>query len=238
MEYPTLSGRLVVYDSKRKIMKTIKLTALLVALLLVSLSSNAQLSFGVEGGYTKSKQHYGELELPENANTSVNGFNVSGLLYYNFGKYFRVGVEPGIAKRGAACEPGWQPVFEGDTKLHTTYFELPLMVSGGLPLLNDKIEVYGKLGYGQSTIIAGNREIIDFNSDDPPTRTRIAVGKTEQARKWDHGLYGSLGVGYNIGKHQIFLESDYYFGLKDFDRLNTSKNRSNNFLNFGYMFRL
>ncbi len=215
-----------------------KIPILFLSLFVISSASYAQFSFGVEGGYTKSKQHYGELELPEDAETSVHGFNVSGLVYYNLGSYFRFGLEPGIVRRGAACVPGWQPEFEGDTKVYTTYFELPLMISGGIPILKKKIELYGKAGYGQSVLVAGHLETIDFSSDAPPIRENLEFGKNEQARGWDHGLYGSLGVGYNLGKHQIFLESDYYFGLRDFDRLNASKNRSTNFLNIGYMFRL
>lgn len=202
----------------------------------------AQISFGIKTGYTRARQDYGNITLPENAEVHVEGFHIATSSYFQFHKYFRVGLEPGYVERGAACFPGWggRPEFVGDTKLLLKYVELPIMISGVLPLFKNKLEASAKIGYGLSFIVKGFQE--EEQSDFPgtevsTTKTKINFNEFPNLNRWDNGVYGGLGLGYNFGRSQLFLEFDYYWGLKNVDKENTSKNRVYD-LSLGYMFRL
>ena len=218
-------------------MKAIIIT---MALFLVS-GLNAQVTVGLKSGYTRAWQNYGDVVLPDDAETHVHAYNVSGLLYVPLYTHFKIGIEPGYIQRGAACVPGWNqisPVFEGDTKFFLNYVELPVMVAVNYPFLNNRLSVFGKAGYGISGISTAIREDFPNVTDDIPTRTRIEMGKNSILNRFDHGMYSGIGLGYNFGtNHQFFIESNYYYGLRDAERFNASKNRGVN-IDIGYSFSL
>ncbi len=197
---------------------------------------NAQISIGLKGGFVRAWEEYGDVGLPDDAPIQVNGFQVSALAYAKIHKNIEIGFEPGFIQRGAACEPGFV-IFNQDTKLLLNYAEVPLMVKGKFNLFNDKLEVFGKLGYGVSMILKASREVIDLSGIDPPVKTDLDIKNNENMERWDHGIYSGLGVAYNLGKNQIFFETSFYHGLKDVDKWNTSMNRSLQF-NLGYMMNL
>ncbi len=222
-------------------MKNLKSVLFLVCLF-TSGALSAQFSIGLQGGFTKAWEEYGDVGLPDDAEIDISGLNISILAYHRLGKNLQIGVEPGFARRGAACEPGWNvgpgPIFRGDTKLLLNYVEAPLMVSGNLNFFQNKFEVFGKVGYGTSFLASAYSEEITLGTDEPAERTRINLDESSsRLNRWDHGIYTGFGVAYNLGKNQIFLASDVYMGMKDADRNNTSKNRSVDF-NIGYMIRL
>lgn len=194
----------------------------------------AQLSIGIKGGYSNAWEEYGDVNLPDDAEIDVNGFFISLLSYYKINKHLAIGLEPGYVQRGAACRPGWEPVFEGDTKFVLNYLELPVMIRGNISLFKEKMEVFGKIGYGVSMLQKGTEVVTSFDSDDPPVSTKIDFeGRFSALNKYDHGAYGGLGFGFNLGKNQLFVEANYYHASIDFDDNNTSLNRS---LQFGVGF--
>lgn len=211
-----------------------KVSILLVPLLSVLLlnSIQAQLSLGIEGGFTKAWEFY-NVELPEDAEIHVNGFNVHALAYLKFGKHLSLGIEPGYVQRGAACVPGFIAPIRGDNTFLLDYIEAPIMLKGKLPLLGEKLEIFGKLGYGASLMVSGILEVQPANEDEEPFREKLG----ERVRKLDHGAYGGLGLGINMGPGQLFLESDYYFGVPNAAIINRSENRSTN-VNVGYIIEL
>lgn len=207
-------------------------------LIIISLGElKAQLSIGLKAGYTNAWESYGpDVPLPENAETDVSGINISAMAYYKLGKFLSIGIEPGYVERGAACFPGFGIIFNGDTKFFLDYVEAPLMISANLPLFNKKIELYGKLGYGASMMVKAEREVTPLN-DEPVTTTPIQLGPESILNRWDHGAYGGVGIGYNFGKTQVFVESNFYYGMRDAERSNVSKNRSVN-VNLGVSRRI
>ena len=217
-------------------MKTLQ-ALIIVAVFLTANQLSAQFTVGIKGGYTVAWPDYGDVVLPEDAETQVNGLNASLIAYYRINDNLHVGVEPGFINRGAACVPGWQPIFVGDTKLLLNYVELPLMISGNHSFIDDKFEVFGKFGYGVSMITAAFREQTDDRGRDilpvPPLPDSRLVD-IDSLNRFDHGLYGSAGLGYNFGVNQVFLETAYYHGMEDVDKFNTSKNRSLN-ISLGYL---
>lgn len=214
------------------------LCSLLIMLCFTSITLTAQLTIGVKTGYTNAWEDYGpDVDLPEDAEIDVDGYNASLLLHYKINKHLQIGVEPGFAQRGAACVPGWMPIFEGDTKFFFNYAETPLFVTGNLPLLNDKLNIFGRLGYGASFLVSAYREETVLGEDEPFLREKMDLGENSILNRWDHGAYGNFGIGYNLGKHQIFVEASYYHGMTDAERFNYSRNRSLSF-NLGYQFSL
>ena len=94
-------------------MKKIKVLLAVVTFLL-TFSLQAQFSYGVEASFIRAWEDYGDVEIPEGGQIHVNGPQFTVLANYDLGKYFRIGLEPGYAQRGAACEPGFL-IFNSDT---------------------------------------------------------------------------------------------------------------------------
>lgn len=196
---------------------------------------HAQLSLGLKGGATRAWQDYGPVSVPDGAEVHVRGFNIIATAYYDLGKHLSLGIEPGFSERGAACIPGFI-IFEGDTKFFLDYIQAPILVNMSLPIIKDRVEVFGKLGYGASYLIGGVREDNPVN-DGPSTRTNIDLGASSILNQWDHGAYGGLGFAYLMGKTQLQVEMSYYHGLRNAERINFSQNRSLS-IDFGVSRRL
>jgi hypothetical protein len=205
----------------------------LLLVLLLPANAHAQISLGVEGGFTRAWEYY-NVPLPEDAEIHVNGFNVHALAYVRLGKNLSVGIEPGFVQRGAACIPGFIGPFIGDSKFLLDYIEAPVMLKGNLPLLGGAFEAFGKVGYGASWMVSRILEIQPADIREEPWREELLDSRV---RKIDHGAYGSLGIGYNLGPGQFYIESDYYFGVPDVDLMNRSENRSLS-MNVGYVIEL
>ena len=217
-------------------MKTLKSYLILCTCLLVT-SLYGQISVGVEAGYTRAWEDYGDVELPPDAEIHIGGFNVSLLGYLKLTDHISVGIEPGYIKRGAACVPGWAPVFEGDTKLFLDHIELPLMASFNVPLLNNKLEAFARIGYGVSYLLSATEEVLTINEEDP-FRTKLDLTSPRQDfNRLEHGAYGSLGLGYNMGQGQFFVKTDYYMAMNNAVGFTASENRNIN-INVGYLIEL
>lgn len=208
-------------------------------LLLATKPLSSQSYFGIKGGYTNAWPDYGATALPENAQTDVNGFNLSLMYHHSVSKHVRIGMEPGYIQRGAACVPGWQPTFVGDTKVKLNYVELPVFASYYINLGKSKFGLYGKLGYGVSYALSGNQELIDLSGTNPPIASKIDLSSREsRLKRLDHGAHSGLGLSYAISeKSQIILASDFYYGFQNYDKINVAKNRSLN-VNVGYVIKL
>lgn len=198
--------------------------------------ANAQISIGVKGGYTKAWEFYNR-DLPETAEISVNTFNFSALLYKPLSKRLQIGIEPGYAKRGAACVPGWGPVFVADTRLFLNYVDLPVMVSGGIPFWKKRFEVFGKAGYGISRLVSAFEQSTLTDWENPGPRQPLPLKDSETLNRIDHGAHGAAGLSMKLGPGKIMLETDWYMGFRDADKGTTSKNRTAS-INFGYMISL
>lgn len=213
---------------------------LIFGLFLVAFQANAQLSFGVKGGYTNAWANYGDVVLPEDAQIDIKGFNVSLLGYWKVNNWLQLGTEPGFVRRGAACFPGslgWGtiPLFEADTKVYLNYAELPLMTNFHLDLGQTNCTVFAKAGYGVSFLASAFTEVISNTSG---TTTHNDLNLTEAPlNRLDHGIYSGLGFGYHFNQHQIFITANYYTGFMDSEQFNFTKNRSLD-LSLGYAFSL
>ncbi|MDA9773816.1 PorT family protein [Saprospiraceae bacterium] len=213
-------------------MNNLKSLVLVTICSLFAISANSQWSYGLKAGYTNAWEDYGEVELPENAEIDIHGFNIAVLSAYSFSKYFDFTFEPGIVKRGAACVPGWGPVFEGDTKFHLSYIDLPFFVQSNIPLYKDQIHMFCKVGTGLSFLTKVVREEDPLDIDEPSERIKMNFSSFNRI---DCGVYASGGISYSINGYQIFIESAYYRGFVDAEKANFSKNNNVN-ISIGYRY--
>ncbi|WNJ20202.1 hypothetical protein [Pontibacter sp. G13] len=206
-----------------------KLTNLLLLLLIaIPMAGMAQLKLGIQGGYTQAWEYYGDVDLPDDAVIHINRYHVTGTVYWQISDRFSVGIEPGYVQRGAACVPGWMPIFDGDTKFFFHFASAPVMTNFTFPIFKDRLNLNLKAGYGASFLVGAYREVIDFNSDEPPVRTTMPVQNSGFLRAWDHGAYGGASLEIPMGRVSLVSGVDYYHGMVDTDRFNTSKNRNVN----------
>ena len=197
---------------------------------------NAQITVGIKSGYTRAWEKY-DVEVPEDAEIHVKGFNIAALAYLKLNNFLSIGIEPGYVERGAACIPGWDggidPGFDGDTELFLKYAELPFMLQGNLPLFKGKLEAFGKAGYGLAYMTAAYERTVDLDGINPPVRNKLDLSNNVRLNRFDHGFHGTVGMGYKLGNGQIFIETAYFGSFSHADRANFSRNRNLNF-NLGY----
>lgn len=200
---------------------------------------NSQISVGFRGGYTTAWPDYGDAILPEDAETDVEGYNFSLMFYTKVSPSISLGIEPGIVQRGAACFPGWQPTFLGDTRVNVSMLEFPLLVSKEMAIPKTKISIIGRLGYGFSYAVSGKETIIPLEPNPQPITSELDLNDPELIiDRWDHGIYTGLQTKYQFSnKHSIIAETNFYLGMYNIDKINYAKNRSLSF-SIGYMYTL
>ncbi|MCR9171276.1 MAG: hypothetical protein NXI10_02205 [bacterium] len=216
---------------------------LFVALLLViSTSASAQISVGGSAGYTRAWQNYGDVVLPDDAVTHIHAFNADVQVYYQVHPFISLGIEPGLSRLGAACVPGWNgginpnPIFPGDSRFLLDYIEAPLMIQGNFKLFQDRFFIQPALGYGWSVMVKGREEVVNLETGEVEITREMSIGEGTNLSRWDHGFHGTLKLGWQMGKHSVFSQSGYYFGLRDAEAWNTSKNRALS-VNLGYSYQ-
>ncbi|MGK0317767.1 MAG: hypothetical protein ACI86M_004013 [Saprospiraceae bacterium] len=197
----------------------------------------SQFFIGAKAGYTSSWPDYGDIELPEDAQTDINGYNINVILNYSITKKISVGLEPGYVNRGAACLPGWSPVWEGDSELLINYIELPLLLKYKWKLTN-KLSLNINAGYGASYLVSAYRSVRN-SVDEPAMVTQLDVSDVwdSSTKRLDHGLYLGSGFSYELGIGSIVSDIRYYQGVPNIERRNFMKNRSLSF-SVGYMIRI
>lgn len=211
----------------------------IIFLVVCGVQLSSQISVGLRGGYTKAWPDYGDTVLPEDAETDVEGYNFSFMIYTKVSPTVSLGVEPGIVQRGAACFPGWQPIFLGDTKVNVSMLEFPLLVRKEISMPKTKISIGGKIGYGLSYAVSGKETITPLEPNPQPIISDLDLNDPElMIKRWDHGIYSGLEARYQItNKHCLVLESNFYLGMHNIDKINYTKNRSLGF-SLGYVYTL
>lgn len=188
---------------------------------------NAQFFAGIKSGFTRVIGNSGVANLSGN----IHSPNFSTLAYFEINPHFKIGLEPGFVKKAT----DWLPTmaFANYNRHLLNYLEAPFMLSFDIPLYQNKIELFGKVGFGPSYLIGSKNENITFGQES----STISNHDTSQVERWDIGFYGSFGFAYNIGISQLFLEAIYYHGLQNVYAAIESKNRNINF-GIGYLIKL
>lgn len=199
-----------------------KLIVLSIILFFSLSSAKSQTSqLGFKAGYGHSWPDY-DLLLPEGANTEVDAFSFSLLAYRKINNQWAIGIEPGYERRGAACIPNWQPVFEGDTQLHLNYVHLPLKLSYQINLWNENISLKPSIGYGISYLVSGFTKEISTRGGEG-NGENIPISFTPKLsdpffNRTDHGIYSSLSFAKEFIMGEIFIGVEYYYGMRNVQR--------------------
>lgn len=175
--------------------------------------------------------------MPDDAKTDVNGFNLSFFMGYQAFDNMVIGVSPAFVRRGAACFPGWQPVFEGDSRVFLNYIDIPLMISRKFDL--KLVKLVTSIGYGVNILTSASvHQDFIVHGDKRIDVREIEVGtkSDDSFRRFDQGFHFGVRLDRNVMEnHFIFFETAYYLGLMDYGKKNTSKNRNLNFnVGIGY----
>ncbi|GLR18386.1 outer membrane beta-barrel protein [Portibacter lacus] len=212
-----------------------KLGFLIIISILSIQAIHSQLSIGFKGGYTNSFQEYGDVDLPQDAEIDVEGFNIGMLINYDLNNSFALEVSPAFVRRGAACMPGFIN-FSGDSDLLLSYAELPVYLAFKYPFMKNRITPFVKLGYSGNILLKAEEKIeVNFINDPSFNFTDITDNNT--IRKIDHGIALGAGLNINAGLNTFVISIEHYRGFPDAEKLNTSKNRSLSY-NFGIMQRI
>lgn len=213
--------------------------------LLLPIFGFSQIEIGIKGGYTNAWPGYGDLELPNGAETHISSYNVSlfldGTIRSTGNGQLGYSLSPGFVKRGAACFPGWT-LFVGDSRVFLNYIELPIQLTYKLDLGTKGLTLIPSAGYGISYLASAfsHTPTVDQWGQLVHLVAPIAIGEDnlEAYNRLDHGIHLSARlVKELLTHHLIFFESAYYHGMTDYDPQNVSKNRNIN-LNFGFGYRI
>ena len=190
---------------------------------------HAQLTIGIKGGLVTAWENYGDANIPDDADITITGKQLTATAYWQLNKHFSLGTEPGYIQRGAACVPGAFGNFPAvisniDRKNIYNFAELPVYLQVQKRFYEDRFSFYSKLGYGVAYAVNGKQLTVDTDLDEVIETSDMRF--TSNLRRWDTGAYGGLGFGIHFGQSAIFAEYQQYVGLLNADRQFTSKNRS------------
>jgi len=131
-------------------------------------------------------------------------------------------------------------MFVGDTEVRLSYLDFPITLIKSDHLFDSPLIIDYSVGYGISTLLSAEllEPSIDAWGNLVYSSTTINEENGFDYNNLDHGLHLGLGINYPLSDIiSIVLRTSFYNGFVDFDRLNTSKNRSID-LNLGWSMSL
>lgn len=230
-------------------MKSLSKIIVLVAFMAIALTANAQREYdphfwiGARGGVTMGRMEFS----PPVKQSMVPGKSFGVTARYIEEKIFGLVGELVITQRG------WREDFGDDYRdqfhydRHLTYIELPVMTH----IFFGSRKVHGFFNAGPSVAyMIGDKIKADFDYENPqdvagfPYRYR----RTEQlsmpvSNKFDYGIQAGAGAEMFFGKHSVYVEGRYYYGLGSIypshksDTFTASRGTSI-MVSLGYYFRL
>lgn len=192
--------------------------------LFFSLNINAQWSFGLKAGINKTAYSNGTSFYLNNGKTQLKNMSTSAMLYFNASKHFSFGIEPGMVQRGADdpfeyecfifCGTG-SPITTfpyNNSTVYMDYIQLPFFTKYKFHILNNKLELSAKGGYGISYATSGYQQSEQLVRTEKTDIQNIDF-KNDGFNRWDSGIYGGLGMGLHFPFGTVILESELYYGL-------------------------
>ena len=201
----------------------------LFSLLLVCTSSvYAQLSVGVQGGYTKNYLYTNAGYRVFTKYEPTTGFSVGIPVRYAINKWLAFQVEPQfIQKNYQISRTGF---YEGIYQATTNqYLQLPVMahVSFGGAKLKGFLNLGGYAGYWATSINKGVTPNIDNQSEGTEIPNHLLdiwpaqhfnesyVFDNRKDRRFEFGWLSGIGLSYQINRYNFFVEGRYYQSLSD-----------------------
>jgi hypothetical protein len=203
--------------------KSTRLLLSVLCLLAFSFNSRAQVSVGLRGGvnFANFIVKDDSQDYPFKAKT---GLNFAVLFNLPLSASTSIQFEPGFSQRGAKISEkldelvnGQQIKVEVKGKMLVNYIEMPVLfqykpqfgkLQGIFSLGPDVRLMTGNLKTESSSKAYINGELIDESNGNESY-------SSDDARKFDYGLVGGVGLSYPLGAIKVFAEGRYHFGLRN-----------------------
>ena len=228
---------------------------------LLTISVQAQVTFGVKGSFVRS-----HLDMAadltyvgyDDHSKALNGYGTAVSLYFQIFRHLHIGIEPGLIRRGSRtvnyltmnhsafhCWDYEANTFKdceveayGENRTYTQYVQVPLLLKGLFPLCNDRLSVFVKAGGGFSWLSSaqherGNNELFGIGFES----SAINLQEVTHIKRWDRAWYTGAGFDFKLGAGYLSLESQLYHGTQDFYAFKKSHIRSIEY-SLGYQVKL
>lgn len=216
----------------------------LAIILSISTSSFAQLSIGLEGGFTRSRTHYGNAHVGPYRFSPINGFNGSIKAQYELTSFISLASTPGFVRRGmthsaALPWPGASGLVTSPTKIMVCmdFLELPVLIqidAWEKVRGKSKSQLIAGFGYSVGYMFRARERQFDLETLDMTESYQLAIGNNGRLQRIDQGLRWSLNLVKHYRTHQLYANLTCYYGLVDMEQFMRSKNRSLN-INLGVL---
>ena len=216
---------------------------------LLSFSVAGQWSFGIKGSYSRSNQDIPfeylatDYQYTKSSN-KVEGYGLAVSLYYHLNKYWQIGVEPGVVKRGSGvysygaymlfdcgdfegfsfeeCSP--TPINE--TRVYAQYAQVPLLMKFNVALFKNRLSIFLKGGGSVSWLSSAQNQTTNVYLDQPSVFQSVNLKEEGVLNRWDLGVQMGSGINIKAGPGSVLLETTIYQGFKDFYNYRKSWTRS------------
>lgn len=204
----------------------VKFFILAIALFLLALPVNAQLSFGVKGGVNVAEFSFKDqgATIPQ---SSINGFTLGAVLEVGLGGNLFLQPEAIFIQKGSELNTSITGL-----KTNVNYLDIPVLLK--IKILNSNLLNINLLG-GPSFGLALNGEETTAGGQ----TIDVNFGGENGLKRFDLGINAGGGVGINLGSIGVFGDVRYLFGVSNIseDANREIKNKGLN-LSVGLMFKL
>ena len=215
-----------------------KKVTLLIASIIISLSTFAQLSVGLKGGLNLSN-----IALQNETSTSSESITKAGsatglLVNYGFNDRFSAQVELLYAQKGANYNYSFLATTY-DRKVKLNYFEIPILIRYSYGDEN-KIQLFANAGPYIAFRLKAVSELTTTTTILGTTSVRnSSIDFTDQVHNTDIGLTGGIGVNYALELGKLFAEIRYGYGLTNVNKSvtnNVTEHNSNLQFSVGFLY--
>lgn len=215
-----------------------KKVTLLIASIIISLSSFAQLSVGLRGGLNLSN-----IALQNKTSTSPESNTKTGtssgiVVNYGFSDRLSAQVELLYARKGCKYHDVVLATTY-DAKVKLNYFEIPILFRYSIGNEN-KVQAFVNagpyLGFRLKALYEQTSTTTIFGST---TTRNSSTDFTNDVHNTDIGLNGGIGVNYALELGKLFTEIRYGYGLTNVNKTvtnNVTEHNSNLQFIFGFMY--
>ena len=191
-------------------------TLLLVAFLFgVAMTSSAQWSLGVKGGWDYTSITRSNTGRIDETYSPLSGYDVGIQARYGFTNWFALRADLSVMRRSHRMDRHLDYLDSLYTEHHNLYLTLPVMAdfSFGGEHFRGHAMVGGYVGYWLQDHIKGKTYwMTDYCMYFSPFDEKR--GFTSEDRRFNAGLVGGLGLSYLIGEHWgLNLDALYYYDL-------------------------
>ncbi|MBA3649455.1 MAG: PorT family protein [Chitinophagales bacterium] len=181
---------------------------IIVAIMAITLHSNAQISLGLKGGGNLSSVHFKDTSENRIAKSIVSFFT-GGVMNIPVSKQLSIQPELLFTQKGLSIPDAWI-----DSRLNMNYLEVPVLLKRTFKTKTVKICVNGGpyaaylAGANAVATLDGQKERVKMEAED--------INSTFQ--RFDYGIVGGTGFLLKTGPGDITFDARYEFGLGNIEK--------------------